>query len=85
MAVNDQPLPDKIHPVVFGGFWDFNEDGYYQSQSLLDESGYPNAERVATEMAFRYNMYPKLMEEKQILCLNLKFGIDQELGVQARL
>jgi hypothetical protein len=71
-------LPEQIYPVEYGGYWDFNGDGNYESQSFLDTVGYPDAERLCKEIAYRYNNY-----QKGMLCLNVKFGVDQERGIDS--
>jgi hypothetical protein len=56
------PLPWKIFPVQYAGFWEFSIDGKY-GDSLLQQDDYPNAPEIAAEIAKRYNEYKYLQTD----------------------
>lgn len=56
-----EKLPEKIFPIDYAGFFDFNEDGKY-GESVINVMDYRNAEQIANEIAKRYNNHEQLLK-----------------------
>lgn len=61
MNTSELQLPKKIFPVEYAGFFDFNEEGIYDT-SVINRDDYPNAEQIANEISKRYNNFEKMKE-----------------------
>lgn len=57
-------LPERIYPVEYAGFFDFNEKGIYDT-SVINRDDYENAEEIANEISRRYN---KLSGVPKMVC-----------------
>lgn len=61
MKTKELPIPVKIFPIEYAGFFDFNEEGIY-GLSVINRDDYPNAEEIANEISKRYNNFDKMKE-----------------------